>query len=148
MAQNPPDVWAFLSELVNRLGEKNPVFFNVLAWIAGAAAFVSGVPYMIDQLEATLGITITLPAFWEALESKVLFWCSVVGIFYSNLAVKKPVVQITNQTQNQLAESVDKPVTPAKAVELTDKKTLPFTAKKQEQEAVKNDNPPLNFTAK
>lgn len=110
-----PDVWAFLREFVQRLGTKNPAFFNVIAWIGAIAAFVTGLPALIESLG------VNLPEWWVNLQNKAVAWAGVVTIIISNLAVQRPVVTET----------------PQGTVTVTDKDKLPFTAKKEEQSVSK-----------
>lgn len=83
--QPTPNIWSFLKELVLRFGAKNPAIFNVLAWVGAIATFLTGLPLFSAQLEA---VGIVLPDAWEAIQSKVVFFCGIVVTLMSNLPMK------------------------------------------------------------
>ena len=77
-----PDVLAFLKELFQRLGQKTPTFFKIVAWISGLCTIITGLPGILDMLH------IAVPEFMEALYNKTLAVASSVGLFISLLTVK------------------------------------------------------------
>lgn len=83
MAQtNPPNVWAFITELINRFGRKNPVIFNIIAWIGAIATFLTGLPALIESLG------INLPEWATALQNKVVAGAGIAMMIIANLPVQ------------------------------------------------------------
>lgn len=98
---NTPDVWAFLKELVQRLGQKMPAFFTVLAWISGIVTFITGLPEILTQLG------ITLPEAMQVIANKTIAIASSVGLFISLLTVKD-ATNVSSPTNMPLTDKKDK----------------------------------------
>lgn len=104
----------FLKEIFNRLGQKNPKFFTVLAWISGALTALTGIPALLQEAGVTLGE-------FEPLANTVIAYINIAIFFVSNLTVQRTPVLVTDE----------KVVTEAKA------ETLPFTVKSEVKQAEK-----------
>lgn len=107
-----PDVWAFLRELVSRLGAKNPAFFNVMAWVGAIAAFITGIPLLLDSIPG-----LELPDSFEVIENKIVTIAGAVVFIMSNLTVQRPVAK---HDSGETVTVVD-----------GDRTNLPFTDKKE-----------------
>lgn len=114
---NNTSVWAFLTELVQRLGAKNPKFFNILALVGAIASVITGLPGVLIELG------INLPDAWDVLANKIVAWAGIVVIIMSNLAVQRPVVSATKTGDNTVKTNAD---------------TLPFTAAVEKKEVEKS----------
>lgn len=103
--QNP--LIAFLSELLQRLFAKSPLFFEIWQWISGAAAAVTGIPAIFTALG------INLPSPFNMFESKAVAIASAVVLFMAMLPTATPTVSVTSD---------------GKVLKSTDAAKLPFTA--------------------
>jgi len=84
MATNtPPDVWAFIKEFFQRLGSKSPKFFQVISWISGIAAILTGLPQIVEDLG------LQLPDVVMAIQNKVVAYAALWGLIISKLAVQR-----------------------------------------------------------
>jgi hypothetical protein len=96
-----PDVWAFLKELFQRLGQKTPAFFKVIGWISTAIAVLTGLPIVL----ADLGIT--LPDAIQAFANKTIAIAAIVGKVISMLTVKD-ATNVSGPTNMPLTDKKDK----------------------------------------
>lgn len=80
---NNPVIIQFFQELINRLGKKNPTFFNIFSWIGVAASLVAGLPELIDWL----GVK-NLPTWFTFFQSKAVGIAGIVIFIMSNLTVQ------------------------------------------------------------
>lgn len=110
---NNSAIWTFLKELLARFGQKNPKFFNILAWIAAIAWIITGLPGLLEE------VGITIPEQWNDLKSKIVSSAGVVVVIMANLAVQRPVITTTQTGSNTVR---------------TDPKKLPFTAAAEKKE--------------
>jgi hypothetical protein len=110
------DIPAFFIELVNRFRSKSGKFNQVINWIAGACAIITGLPAFLESYN------IQLPAEMDALKSKTVAIAALVGWFVSRLSVQRAVV--VNVDGNGL---------PAGTVAGATHEQLPFTAKKEDK---------------
>lgn len=110
-----PNVWDFFRELLQRVGTKNPKFFNVLAWVGAIAAFITGLPALLESFG------IVIPESLADLKNKIIMWCGIVITIISNLTTQRPIAD-AGTTKNTV---------------ITDKNVLPFTAKAEKVEAAK-----------
>ena len=106
----------FLREMIQRLGTKSPKFFRVIGIVSAAAALVTGLPGLFQELG------ITLPAWAEIAQSKTISIAATVSFFISKLTTQSAPVAIT-----QSGEILTK----------TNEEKLPFTAKAEEAAASK-----------
>lgn len=130
-----PDVWAFLRELVTRLGAKNPAFFNVLAWISGIATLLSGLPMFLDMIPG-----LVLPAWAETLENQIVVAAGATMFFMSQIGVQRPVFKEDSGASVKLVDGdranlpfTDKRETKLPAVEMEKTVPIPFPAEKDSQ---------------
>lgn len=69
----------FLIELLKRFASRTPKFFKILQILAGAAAIITGLPLLLDQ------VGITLPEALKILENKAVAIAAVVAAFLAQL---------------------------------------------------------------
>lgn len=112
-----PDVFAFIRELVNRLGAKNPAFFNVLAWISGIATLLTGLPMFLDMIPG-----LVLPDWAEVLENHIVTVAGATMFFMSQIGVARPVFKNDSGETVRLLDG--------------DRTNLPFTDKKEEKSVI------------
>lgn len=75
---------SILQQLVARLKAKSPKLFQVITTISTIAAFVMGIPELLEQF------SITLPEVVQPLASKAVAICSLIVAFISALTVDTP----------------------------------------------------------
>jgi hypothetical protein len=108
----PPDLWAFLRELVLRLKAKNPTFFNVLSWISGIAFILTGLPQLIALIPG-----VVLPDPIDLFANKIAATATAVMFIMANLGVQRPVFKHDSGETVTLVDG--------------DRTNLPFTDKKE-----------------
>ncbi len=108
-----PDVLAFLQELLQRISAKSPKFFKVIQVVTLALGLITGIPEFLQQ------INVALPPEIDVLASKVIAGAAWGAWFISLLTVQRTA-----------------------SVTTTTEKTLPFTAKKEDDPKVNTDAKP------
>ena len=108
----PPDLWAFLRELVLRIKAKNPAFFNVLSWISGVAFILTGLPALVTLIPG-----VALPELYDTVIIKIASTATAVMFIMSNLGVQRPVFKHDSGETVTLVDG--------------DRTNLPFTDKKE-----------------
>jgi hypothetical protein len=117
---------AFFIEIIQRLGQKSPKLFVILQWIAGATTAITGIPSFLE------GIGVALPALLVDVENKTVAIASLVGLFISLLPVKPGTVAVNPEGE---------------AVNMTNQKSLPFTAQAENKAAAEENHPTVPLTA-
>lgn len=111
MNTNNP-LFQFLQELFLRFSAKSPTFFKIWQLISSILVAVTGLPDFLQMFG------ITLPAPWNALESKAVAFAAAGVLFMSLLTTQS---KVTSKTED------------GALLKKTDETKLPFTAS---QEAV------------
>lgn len=117
-------LFAFLVEIVQRLGQKSPKLFVIIQWISGVLTAITGIPAVIDWI-CQAGDW-TLPAIFITFENKTVAICSLLITFVAALPVK-PAIVARDQTGQ-----------PLKAI---NEQKLPFTAMSERRDAAKENHP-------
>lgn len=125
MIQVPQWLIDWLVESWQRLRMKRPKFFRNLGRMGDIAIMLTGLPYLLVQVEDLFGIT--MPAALTALSNKLVFGIGLGVKLASHLTVKSTHVAQTIEGQ---------------AVSVLDTSKLPFTEKSEAKE-VKDSVPPL-----
>ena len=78
----------FLKETWNRILGPSPSYFSIIQKISAAITILSGLPLLLQQLQAQTGLII--PTFMTAFSNKIFMFCGVIAFLIARLPVKNP----------------------------------------------------------
>ncbi len=107
---------AWLSENLNRLFTKSPLFYKVWQIILGALILVTGLPKFL------LAFHLHIPSPYDVFANQSVAWCSIGAFIMASLSSKGRV---------QVSEG--------EIVKKTDETKLPFTAEAEKKEVEKQN---------